>query len=475
MQSIHRHPSRSSAPRRERRLVLGIPFTSISAPAALEQCLSIVRRGEPKHVITANTDFLAKAEADPSVRRLMFEADEVYCDGMPLVWASRLFERPGGGLPERVTGSDLVPRLLDRLAAEERSVFFLGSDPETLGRLTEKLGKEIPSLRVAGAMSPPVGPIDGWDSEAIVEAIRANKPDVLMVAVGFPKQDEWIRRHRERLRVPLMIGVGASLDFIAGKQVRAPGWMQVSGLEWVWRLATDPKRLAKRYLDDFQVLARVIIRQLRATLRNYLPVWGARPGMGQALINGLRLGGVRVIRWESGGRVSETAGADRAGVVFDVSNVEAMEEGLIDALHDAARSAREQGRRFAIFGACPRLRSWLGDFGLLDVWPHFETPTALSTWLGEGSLSVALAKCGRRGIAFEKAIEELFAPTWQPGPERLRVDFQSVGSLNRLGANRLHTLKSRARAGGSSLVFENLSELTRDSLEILELAPQMAA
>jgi N-acetylglucosaminyldiphosphoundecaprenol N-acetyl-beta-D-mannosaminyltransferase len=273
-------PQSSNETATARRLVLGLPFTAVSAPAALERCLEIVNRREPRHVITANTDFLAKAEADPDVRRLMFEADEVFCDGMPLVWASRLFERPGRGLPARVTGSDLVPRLLDRLAAAGKSVFFLGSDEATLKRLTQKLSQELPALKIAGAVAPPMGPIDSWDNESLVETIRSARPDVLMVAVGFPKQDQWIQRFGSLIGVPLMIGVGASLDFIAGKQTRAPRWMQVSGLEWIWRLGTDPKRLARRYLDDAAVFARVIGRQLRATLRNHLPVWGARPADG---------------------------------------------------------------------------------------------------------------------------------------------------------------------------------------------------
>lgn len=465
----------STKPNPGRKLVLGMPFTSISARGAVQQCLDIMHQRVPRHVITANTDFLAKAESDPEVRRLMFEADEVYCDGMPLVWASRLFERPGRGLPERVTGSDLVPRLLDRLAAEGLSVFFLGSDAETLGRLTEKLGRELPALRIAGAVSPPVGPIESWDNDAYVEAIRAAKPDVLMVAVGFPKQDEWIRRYRHQFEVPLMIGVGASLDFIAGKQVRAPRWMQVSGLEWIWRLATDPKRLTGRYLYDGRVLARVIGRQLRATLLNHLPVWKPRPGVGQALINGLRLAGARVIRWESGQRIADPSDSGQEAVIFDVSTVEAMEEGLVETLAASARTAREGGRRFAIFGAGPRLLSWLRDFGLLEVWPHFETPAALATWLGEAALPLSGADCERRGVAFERAIEELLKPVWQPAPAVLRVDFRSVGSVNRLAAERLAAFKRRANGLGRQLVFENLSDLARDSLEILDLKAREAA
>jgi exopolysaccharide biosynthesis WecB/TagA/CpsF family protein len=459
------------SPRPRRQLVLGLPFSPLTSSGALERCLEIVRRREPRHVITANTDFLAKAEGDPEVRRLMFEADEVFCDGMPLVWASRLFVRPGGGLPDRVTGSDLVPRLLERLAAAGKSVFFLGSDEATLERLREKLSRDLPALRIAGLVSPPMGPIGSWDNAAYVEAIRRSKPDVLLVAVGFPKQDQWISRFRDQIRVPLMIGVGASLDFIAGKQVRAPRWMQRSGLEWVWRLGTDPKRLARRYLDDAIVFGRVIGRQLRATLLNHLPVWSARPSSSQALLNGVSFQSAHVVRWESGGRLSQSGPgiAMAAGSVADVSGVEAMEEGLIGLIAETARQARLAGRRFAIFGAGPRLQAWMRDFGLSEVWPHFESPAALAAWLGGRSLPATTLECARRGFVFEKAVAELFRGVGPAGPDEVRVDLRRIGSLSRLGADRLIDFKHRAESAGHRVVFENLSDLGRDSLEILEL------
>lgn len=106
--------------------------------------------------------------------------------------------------------------------------------------LKATLAETLPALEIAGAISPPMGEIEDWDNEHYLEEIQRKKPDVLLVAVGFPKQDRWIRLFRDQVKVPLMVGVGASLDFIVGKQVRSPRWMQQSGLEWAWRLGTNP-------------------------------------------------------------------------------------------------------------------------------------------------------------------------------------------------------------------------------------------
>ena len=186
------------------------------------------------------------------MRKLLFNADRVFCDGQPLVWFSKLLRDP---LPERVAGSDLVPKLLERCARKGQSVFFFGSDEKTLGNLRSEVSRRFPGLRIAGAISPPMGSIDSWDNEDYVRTIREARPDVLLVALGFPKQDVWIDRFRDALDVPLSIGIGASLDFIAGKQKRAPRWMQRCGLEWSWRLLSDPRRLCGRYARNFMALA----------------------------------------------------------------------------------------------------------------------------------------------------------------------------------------------------------------------------
>jgi N-acetylglucosaminyldiphosphoundecaprenol N-acetyl-beta-D-mannosaminyltransferase len=217
------------------------------------------RSGAPSHVVTANLDFAFRSWRDPEIHRIHFEADLVLADGMPLVWFSRLFGPPLG---ERVTGSDLVPRLAEAARDHGLSLFALGSAPGVAERALKVLQERYPGLRVAGWYSPPVSPLLQMDHESIVRRIRDARPDILLVAFGMPKQEKWIRLHRADWDVPVAIGVGGSLDFLAGAQTRAPRWVQRVGLEWVWRMALHPRRLIGRYALDLVFLAYMLLRLL---------------------------------------------------------------------------------------------------------------------------------------------------------------------------------------------------------------------
>lgn len=471
---------KNSAPTSTRQpLVFGLPFSQVTAAGALDRCLDIVKLGQSRHVITANVDFLARAESDASIRRLMFEADEVFCDGMPLVWASRWFGKSESALPERVTGSDLVPALLKRCAAEGRSVFFLGSDEPTLVRLEEKLGDDLPELRIAGAISPPMGAIEDWDNEGYVEVIREAKPDVLLVAVGFPKQDQWIRQFRDRIQVPLMIGVGASLDFIAAKQVRAPRWMQRSGLEWAWRLGTDPKRLARRYAKDARVLAGALARQIRFSLMSLVPVWKGRRVEDQGMLNGVRLErSCEVLRWEPGEGVVREGVEGAAVTVFDLTGVEAPDPELLEAIVDCGREAMQGGGRFAIFGAGRRVRAWLKAFGIGDqLWAMFDSPRAVAAWAGGVPLPGRRLDSSIRARAFDQAAAEVtngYAVALG-GVEPIRIDMGGESGLTRASARRFSDFMAGMESLGYRVGFVNLDERSLDALEIFDLAPRAAA
>ena len=454
------------------RLVLGLPFSPVSADGAVDRCLEIIEARNPRHVITANVDFLALAESDPAVRRLWFEADEIFCDGMPLVWASRGFDRDRGGLPERVTGSDLVPRLLEQCAERGHSVFFLGSDDPTMSRLKSTLAETLPDLEIAGAISPPMGAIEDWDNERYLEEIRRTRPDVLLVAVGFPKQDRWIRRFRDQVRVPLMVGVGASLDFIVGKQVRSPRWMQRAGLEWAWRLATDPRRLAKRYVKDALALVRALVRQARFSIADRLPSLRSRPVERQGCLSGARWeNSCRVLRWDAveGNAVGAPA-EEGTDVVFDLSDVETLDPRLLESLVDAARDSRRHEGRFAIFGASHRLRDYLQAYGLGNgLWPVFDSPVALTAWLGIGAIPGNQLATDAGAHAFDWASEELVqACGIEPGTgQAIRVDLGGGDPLARGAAERLTRFVSQMRELGRWVVFTNLDERGQDALEIV--------
>lgn len=459
-------------------LVLGLPFSPITAKGALDRCVEFVESRQPHHIVTANVDFLARSESDAEARNLIFEADEVFCDGMPLVWASRWFGQ-GNSLPERVTGSDLVPALLKRCAAEGHSVFFLGSDEGTMSRLKTKLDEELPDLEIAGALSPPVGPIESWDNELIVKTIRTARPDVLLVAVGFPKQDRWIRQYRERVQVPLMVGVGASLDFIAGKQIRAPRWMQRTGLEWLWRMGTDPGRLVRRYGNDARMLAGALVRQLRFSILHRLPVWRGRKVDCQGMLNGARLDDqCEILRWDpTTGLVSE--GKDGAAVcVFDLSGVEKPDRELLESVVDAGRRAMREGERFALFGAGRRMWAWLKAFGISEgLWPVFDSPRALTAWATGTPLPGRSLESPIRARHFDRAAREVeagFRLTPETGTP-IRIDLGGEDRLARSSAHRLSGFLKTMESLERPVSFVNLDDKGRDALEIFDLTEPAAA
>jgi N-acetylglucosaminyldiphosphoundecaprenol N-acetyl-beta-D-mannosaminyltransferase len=228
---------------------------------------------QPHYLVTANVDFLVQAQEDVELRRILFDAHLVLCDGTPLVWASRLLGNP---LLERVAGADLVPLLLRAAAEKGYRIFFLGATEESCTQAVNRLRKLHPTLVIADHYSPPFNKLLEMDHDEIKRRILAAKPDLLFVSFGCPKQEKWIAMHYRSLGVPVSAGVGATIDFLAGTVKRAPVWMQRVGLEWIYRLAQEPRRLFKRYFKDLWVfgwkilgqLWQLQLRQTRATSRS---------------------------------------------------------------------------------------------------------------------------------------------------------------------------------------------------------------
>ncbi|MCU0489983.1 MAG: WecB/TagA/CpsF family glycosyltransferase [Chloroflexaceae bacterium] len=242
-------------------VLMGVPIEDLTMDEAMARCEQYIRHGRaagsPHYVATANTDFAVISLYDPDLRRLLLEADMTTADGMPLVWGARLLGLPIEG---RVTGSDMLPALAELAAKNDFSVFFMGARPGVATRAVEVLRAKNPGLNVAGILSPPNAALLDMDP-TIVETIRAAKPDLLVVALGTPKQEKWIKMHLHELGVPLCIGVGASFDFLAGTAKRAPVWMQKAGLEWFFRLVNEPRRLWRRYVLDMFYFSVFFARQ----------------------------------------------------------------------------------------------------------------------------------------------------------------------------------------------------------------------
>jgi len=239
--------------------ILGVPFDNVTTRQTIAIIEEMIASRRPHYLATANVDFTVQALHDPELQRILLDAHLVVCDGMPLVWASRWLGNP---LPERVAGSDLAPLLL-RVAAEKGyRVFFLGAEQAVAETAIAKIRETHPGIQIAGQYSPPFSPLLEMDHDGICARIREANADLLFVSFGCPKQEKWIAMNYRKLGTPVSIGVGATIDFIAGHMKRAPRWMQATGLEWIYRLLQEPKRLMRRYFVDLWVFGRAILVQL---------------------------------------------------------------------------------------------------------------------------------------------------------------------------------------------------------------------
>jgi N-acetylglucosaminyldiphosphoundecaprenol N-acetyl-beta-D-mannosaminyltransferase len=228
----------------EARRILGTRVDATSYEHAADAVLGWAEGGESRYVCVATVNNLIEAHDDPAYRQVMEDADLVTPDGMPLVWALRLLGVEGAS---RVYGPDLTPVLCQRAAALGVPVGFYGSTPEVLGDLTANLVGRFPGLRVVYAGSPPFGPVGADEDAEVVERINASGARLLFVGLGAPRQERWMAAHQGRVEA-VMLGVGAAFDYLAGRKPQAPAVLQRLGLEWLFRLACEPRRLWRRYL-----------------------------------------------------------------------------------------------------------------------------------------------------------------------------------------------------------------------------------
>lgn len=212
-----------------------------------------------RFVVTPNLDHAVLLKESEDLRQAYQAASLILADGMPLIWAARLL---GKSLKERVAGSDLTPNLL--AAAESGTkVFLLGASDDSSARAAENIRSRYPQIEVVGRLSPPFGfeKSAEW-SDKIVSEIRSSGASLVLVGFGAPKQELWVHRHHERLPGTILLCVGATIDFLGGTVKRAPSWTHKLGAEWLHRLASDPKRLARRYAKDAIHLPGLLLKDL---------------------------------------------------------------------------------------------------------------------------------------------------------------------------------------------------------------------
>ena len=223
--------------------------TEAEAIKHIEKCIKDRKIG---HVITPNVDQIVRIEKDPYFKEICDNAELLLVDGHPLMWIAKWYGTP---IKEKICGSDLVPHLCEIAAQKGYRVFLLGAAEGVAVKAAKVLEEQYPGINIAGTYSPPYGfEKDEAEINKINSMLKESKADLLFVGMGVPKQDRFIYENMKTYQIPMSFSIGAAIDFIAGEQKRAPHWMTNHGIEWIYRLFRDPKRMFKRYiLDDMKI------------------------------------------------------------------------------------------------------------------------------------------------------------------------------------------------------------------------------
>ena len=224
--------------------VLGLGISEIVFNDAISLFLNAAATGQKVRASFCTVNNVVTAKQDPVLRQQMGSSQIAAPDGMPLVWLGRL----RGRKVERVCGPDLLPALCDQSRQFGYRHFFYGGAEGVAEQLSQCLQQRFPGLQVAGTYTPPFRPLTPEEDEEIITKINQAKPDFVWVGLSTPKQDEWIATHQAKLDVPNLLAVGAAFDFHSGNLRRAPRWIQQIGLEWLFRMMREPRRLWRRYL-----------------------------------------------------------------------------------------------------------------------------------------------------------------------------------------------------------------------------------
>jgi N-acetylglucosaminyldiphosphoundecaprenol N-acetyl-beta-D-mannosaminyltransferase len=467
-------------------IVLGIPIDDLNMEEALERLDEFVTvgraAGKSHQVATVNADFVVKALNDPELRLLLQQADMATADGMPLVWGSRLLGAPLRG---RVTGADMVPALAARAAQKGYSLYLLGAAPGVAARAATILQEQNPGLRIAGVYSPPQRPVLEMD-QAIVDQIKAARPDILLVAFGNPKQEKWIGMHAPELGVPVCIGVGGTLDFVAGKTRRAPQWMQQAGLEWVYRLAQEPRRLWKRYVVDLAGFGFFFLRQW----------WAMRGAPGPAALlpvsDTLLVADKAILRIEgrldTGNRDAFMTRAEEAfeelqrmgnppRLVIDLERATFLDSSAIGALVGLSKRAHDAGGEL-VLAAVPQPIGRVLTLTRLDrFFPTYPNVEAALGYLSAAAEPAAPGRQTRSGweiLATPRRFDAESSPAVTEAGlgrlalnPRLILDMSGTVFLASAGLAAMLTLDRRAKELGGAL---RIAGCSADARRVIELA-----
>jgi N-acetylglucosaminyldiphosphoundecaprenol N-acetyl-beta-D-mannosaminyltransferase len=245
--------------------VLGVGVSAINLDSAMEAIARALRERRKGYVCVTGVHGVSEAREDPALRTILNDAFLNTPDGMPMVWMGRL---QGVNDMRRVYGPDLMLRVCEFTQSSGHTHFLYGGAPGVVEELKLRLERRFPGLKVAGTFTPPFRPLTKSEEEALARQVGRLKPDIFWVGLSTPKQERFMARYWRELEATLFFGVGAAFDFHAGRVRQAPLWMQRSGLEWLFRLGCEPRRLWKRYLRNNPVFVARAVAQLSG-LRRY--------------------------------------------------------------------------------------------------------------------------------------------------------------------------------------------------------------
>ncbi len=464
--------------------ILGVPFDNVTTDQTLDVISGMIASRKPHYIATANVDFTALAMYDEDLRRILLDAHLVVCDGMPLVWASRWLGNP---LPERVAGSDLVPKLLAIAEENNWSVYFLGGQEEVAAKAVQMVQARHPNLKIAGVMSPPFKPLHEMDHATICADIRRTNPDLLFVSFGCPKQEKWIAMNYQRAGAPVSIGVGATIDFLAGHVRRAPLWMQKVGLEWLYRLLQEPRRLFKRYATDFVVFGLTIGKQWwltrggkslpPATLR--IPTPEKMPDVKLSSVAELfcpqRLDAaeVRVIEqvWMT------TLEGQEEGIIIDCGGTQFIDSTGLGLLMRMQKRCRQSGKQLVLAAVSPAVLKLLQMTRLNSIFTQATSrEEALNKILNSSTpVSPSCAKATPLQLDWSGAVTTSSADGLWRGAlgviqnaadsrNPIFIDLQKVQVMDSGGLGLMARLKDHATSQHIHLRFTNASPVVHESL-----------
>lgn len=234
--------------------LMNTEIDNLTMDETLDAIDSLIKEDNCSYVVTPNVDHIVQLEKDEELKRVYENASLILTDGKPLIWISNWYKTP---IKEKISGSDLFPRVCELAAKKGYTMYLLGAAEGVADKAAKNLMDKYKGLNIVGTYSPPFGfEKDKVELKKFERQIQEVHPDILIVGLGCPKQEKYMYHHCKELDVPISFGLGASIDFEAGNIKRAPRWMSEHGLEWLYRITQDPKRLAKRYLvDDMKIIS----------------------------------------------------------------------------------------------------------------------------------------------------------------------------------------------------------------------------